>query len=155
MKLKKKEKKETIHLNIEKVTAIISAVGTIIGAVGTIFTIWLGLDQINLSIREQRFSNRLELADDLISEYIVLSSYASKAVFYLAADANGASDTLIEMDANYPNYMQMHSETLENVKGKITAYGSSELVYLFCDSYNDIQLKIIIRFKFKIIKCNV
>lgn len=142
MKLIKEEKKESITLNIEKVAAIISAVGTIIGAVGAIFAIWFGLDQINLSIKEQRFSNRLELADDLISEYIVLSSYASKAVFYSVAAENGASDVLIKMDTNYPNYVQMHSETLEIVKGKIMAYGSSELVYLFCDSYNDIQLKI-------------
>ena len=40
------------------------------------------------------------------------------------------------------NYMQMHSEELENIKGKIAAYGSTELVNLFFDSYNSIQMKL-------------
>lgn len=77
-----------------------------------------------------------------MSEYMSLANYASKAVFYLVADANGEADKLIKIDSNYPNYMQMHSEKLENIKSKIAAYGSTELVSLFFDSYNDIQLEL-------------
>lgn len=73
---------------------------------------------------------------------MTLSSHGSKAVFYLVADANGEADELIKIDSNYPNYMQMHSEELENIKGKIAAYGSTELVNLFFDSYNSIQMKL-------------
>lgn len=131
-----------IQKKIEVVTSIVEAVGTIIGAIGAIVAIYLGLNQINLTITEQRVSNRLELVDDLMSEYMSLSSYASKAVLYLVADANGEADKLIKMDSNYPNYMQMHSEELENIKGKIVAYGSAELVYLFFDSYNSILMNL-------------
>ncbi len=77
---------------------------SIIGTLCTIGTIIIGFKEIKLTISEQRFSNRLELAEDLMTEYISLSSYASKAAFYLVADANGASEKLIEKDANYPNY---------------------------------------------------
>lgn len=112
-----------------------------ISALGVIYSIFFGFNQINLSIKNQRFSNRLELADDLLSEYIELSGYASKAVFYMVADANGEAEKLIEIDSNYPNYVQMHVEALESIKEKIMAYGSSELVYLFCESYSDVQIE--------------
>lgn len=113
-----------------------------ITAICTVIGVYLGFAQINSTLKEQRFSNRLELADDLMSEYMTLSSHGSKAVFYLVADANGEADELIKIDSNYPNYMQMHSEELENIKGKIAAYGSTELVNLFFDSYNSIQMKL-------------
>lgn len=127
---------------IEVIKSFIEIFATIIGVVGVIFTIHFGFSQINLTLTEQRLSNRLELADDLMSEYMTLSSYASKTVFYIAAEANGEADTLIKMDSNYPNYMQMHSEELETIKSKIAAYGSTELVSLFFDSYNDVHLKL-------------
>lgn len=127
---------------IEVIKSFIEIFATIIGVVGVIFTIHFGFSQINLTLTEQRLSKRLELADDLMSEYMTLSSYASKTVFYMVAEANGEADTLIKMDSNYPNYMQMHSEQLETIKSKIAAYGSTELVSLFFDSYNDVQLKI-------------
>ena len=134
------EENMKLHEKVEIITSIINAVGTIIGAVGAIAAIGFGLYQINSTLVEQKFSNRLELADNLMSEYISLSEYASKATYYLVADANGESDELIKTDYNYPNYVQMHSEALENIKGKIAAYGSAELVYLFFDSYNEIQV---------------
>ena len=132
------ELKDTIDI----ITSIIEASGTIVGAVGAIVAIYFGFKQISLTLTEQRFSNRLELADDLMGEYVSLSNHASKALFYLVADANGEANKLIEMDGNYPQYIQMHSEELENIKGKIVAYGSTELVYLFFDSYNEIQMEL-------------
>lgn len=127
---------------IEKSKNLIELIIMFITAICTVIGVYLGFAQINSILKEQRFSNRLELADDLMSEYMTLSSHGSKAVFYLVADANGEADELIKIDSNYPNYMQMHSEELENIKGKIAAYGSTELVNLFFDSYNSIQMKL-------------
>lgn len=39
-----------------------------IGAIGTVFSIMAGLGKINTTLKEQRFSNRLKLADDMINE---------------------------------------------------------------------------------------
>lgn len=60
-----------------------------IGAIGTVISIFVSLDKINSTLKEQRFSNRLELADDMINEYISLSEEASKAVLYIIAESNG------------------------------------------------------------------
>lgn len=136
--MKLKDVKDQIEKSKDLIEIIIMA----ITAVCTIISVWFGFSQINSTLKEQRFSNRLELADDLVSEYMTLSSHASKAVFYLVADANGEADELIKIDSNYPNYMQIHSEELENIKGKIASYGSAELVNLFFDSYNSIQMKL-------------
>lgn len=127
---------------IEKSKNLIEVIIMAITAVCTIISVCVGFAQINATLKEQRFSNRLELADDLVGEYTTLLNHGSKAVFYLVADANGKVDEYIKIDSNYPNYMQMHSEELENIKGKIAAYGSTELVNLFFDSYNSIQMKL-------------
>ena len=64
-------------------------IGTsVISMLSIFFGMWFGFYQIKSTLLEQRFSNRLELADDLMSKYISLSEYASKASFYLVADAN-------------------------------------------------------------------
>lgn len=115
----------------------IEIAASIIGAVGVIFTIWFGFNQVNSTLKEQRFSNRLELAGDLMSDYISLSEYASKAVFYEVADANNQAE---KVNA-YSKYEEKHIEALENIKSKIMAYGSAELVSIFFESYNDIQSK--------------
>ena len=64
---------------IEIIIMFVTASCTIIG-------VWWGVKQINLTLKEQRFSNRLELADNLMNEYISLSGEASKAAFYLVAE---------------------------------------------------------------------
>ena len=116
---------------IEIIIMFVTASCTIIG-------VWWGVKQINLTLKEQRFSNRLELADNLMNEYISLSGEASKAAFYLVAEANGQG----EKYKDYSGSMEKHAELLEKMSNKIMAYGSAELVKLFFDSYNDIQLKI-------------
>ena len=64
-------------------------IGTsVISMLSIFFGMWFGFYQIKSTLLEQRFSNRLELADDLMSKYISLSEYASKTAFYLVADAN-------------------------------------------------------------------
>lgn len=114
-------------------------IGTsVISMLSIFFGMWFGFYQIKSTLLEQRFSNRLELADDLMSKYISLSEYASKAAFYLVADANDQAKNFKE----YSGCVKKHMEELEKIKSKIAAYGSAELVSLFFDSYNDIQLKI-------------
>lgn len=55
-------------------------IGTsVISMLSIFFGMWFGFYQIKSTLLEQRFSNRLELADDLMSKYISLSEYASKA----------------------------------------------------------------------------
>ena len=80
---------------IEKSKNLIELIIMFITAICTVIGVYLGFAQINSTLKEQRFSNRLELADDLMSEYMTLSSHGSKAVFYLVADANGEADELI------------------------------------------------------------
>lgn len=111
---------------------------SVISMLSIFFGMWFGFYQIKSTLLEQRFSNRLELADDLMSKYISLSEYASKAAFYLVADANDQAKNFKE----YSGCVKKHMEELEKIKSKIAAYGSAELVSLFFDSYNDIQLKI-------------
>ena len=84
------------------------------------FGMWFGFYQIKSTLLEQRFSNRLELADDLMSKYISLSEYASKAAFYLVADANDQAKNFKE----YSGCVKKHMEELEKIKSKIAAYGS-------------------------------
>lgn len=116
----------------------IEIITMIIGAICTVISICFGFAQINSTLKEQRFFNRLELADNLMNEYISLSEEASRSVFYLVVNANEQAE---EYD-NYSNSVEKHSKKLEKMKNKIMAYGSAELVNLFFDSYNDIQLKI-------------
>lgn len=136
--LKNRNKQMTFEQKMEIINIFIS----FIGIMATIITIYLGFNQINLTFKEQRFSNRLEFADNLMTEYILLSDYASKATLYLILEANGRAEELTNIDSNYPNYSAIHAEALEKIKGKIAAYGSAELVSLFFDSYNKVQLSI-------------
>lgn len=110
----------------------------VIGAIGTVASIFFGLDEINSTLKEQRFSNRLELADDMINEYISLSEEASKAVLYIIAESNGYANECQSL-ADSP---RKHASQLEEMKKKILAYGSTELVNLFFDSYNDVQITV-------------
>ena len=49
-------------------------IGTsVISMLSIFFGMWFGFYQIKSTLLEQRFSNRLELADDLMSKYISLS----------------------------------------------------------------------------------
>ena len=73
----------------------------LIGAIGTVATIFFGLGKIDSTLKEQRFSNRLELAGDMINEYISLSEEASKAVLYMVAESNGYAE--YSMVAEPPN----------------------------------------------------
>lgn len=109
-----------------------------IGAIGTVVSIFVGLYKINSTLKEQRFSNRLELADDMINEYISLSEEASKAVLYIIAKSNGYANECQSL-ADSP---REHASQLEEMKKKIIAYGSTELVNLFFDSYNDVRIKV-------------
>ena len=68
---------------IEKSKNLIELIIMFITAICTVIGVYLGFAQINSTLKEQRFSNRLELADDLMSEYMTLSSHGSKAVFYV------------------------------------------------------------------------
>ena len=99
-----------------------------ITAICTVIGVYLGFAQINSTLKEQRFSNRLELADDLMSEYMTLSSHGSKAVFYLVADANGEADELIKIDSNYPRFLIFRS------------YLSHSLISLFSPSVFPIHI---------------
>ena len=108
------------------------------GAIGTVVSIFVGLDKINSTLKEQRFSNRLELADDMINEYISLSEEASKAVLYIIAESNGYANECQSL-ADSP---RKHASQLEKIKKKIMAYGSTELVNFFFDSYNDVRIKV-------------
>ena len=90
---------------IEKSKNLIELIIMFITAICTVIGVYLGFAQINSTLKEQRFSNRLELADDLMSEYMTLSSHGSKAVFYLVADANGEADELIKIDSNSDNFI--------------------------------------------------
>lgn len=110
----------------------------LIGALGTVATIYFGLDKIDSTLKEQRFSNRLELADDMINEYISLSEEASKAVLYMIAESNGYANECQSL-ADSP---RKHASQLEEMKKKIMSYGSTELVNLFFDSYNDVRIKV-------------
>ncbi len=110
----------------------------LIGAIGTVATIFFGLGKIDSTLKEQRFSNRLELAGDMINEYISLSEEASKAVLYMVAESNGYANECQSL-ADSP---RKHASQLEEMKKKITAYGSTELVNLFFDSYNDVRTKV-------------
>ena len=98
-----------------------------IGAIGTVVSIFVSLDKINSTLKEQRFSNRLELADDMINEYISLSEEASKAALYIIAESNGYANECQSL-ADSP---RKHASQLEEMKKKIMAYGSTELVNLF------------------------
>ena len=109
-----------------------------IGAIGTVVSIFVGLEKINSTLKEQRFSNRLELADDMINEYISLSEEASKAVFYIIAESNGYANEYKSLSDS----PRKHSSQLEEMKKKIMAYGSTELVNMFFDSYNDLRIKV-------------
>lgn len=110
----------------------------LICAIGTVASIIFGLGKIDSTLKEQRFSNRLELADDMINEYISLSEEASKAVLYIIAESNGYANECQSL-ADSP---RKHASQLEEMKKKILAYGSTELVNLFFDSYNDVRIKI-------------
>lgn len=110
----------------------------LIGAIGTVATIFFGLGKIDSTLKEQRFSNRLELAGDMINEYISLSEEASKAVLYMVAESNGYANECQSL-ADSP---RKHASQLEEMKKKIMAYGSTELVNLFFDSYNDVRTKV-------------
>lgn len=116
----------------------IEIITMVIGAICTIITLWFGFAQIKSTLKEQRFSNRLELADDMVNEYISLSEEAGKAAFYIVADANNQAEKYKE----YSDSGEKHAEALEKMKNKILAYGSTSLVSLFFDSYNDVQVKI-------------
>lgn len=110
----------------------------LIGAIGTVATIFFGLGKIDSTLKEQRFSNRLELAGDMINEYISLSEEASNAVLYMVAESNGYANECQSL-ADSP---RKHASQLEEMKKKIMAYGSTELVNLFFDSYNDVRTKV-------------
>ena len=108
-----------------------------IGAIGTVVSVFVSLDKINSTLKEQRFSNRLELADDMINEYISLSEEASKAVFYIIAESNGYANKYQSL----ADSQRKHVSQLEEMKKKILAYGSTELVNLFFDSYKNVLIK--------------
>lgn len=110
-----------------------------IGAIGTVVSIFVGLDKINSTLKEQRFSNRLELADDMINEYISLSEEASKAALYIIAESNGYANAYQSLSDS----PRKHFSQLEEMKKKIMAYGSTELVNIFFDSYNDLRIKVV------------
>lgn len=110
----------------------------LICAIGTVASIIFGLGKIDSTLKEQRFSNRLELADDMINEYISLSEEASKAVFYIIAESNGYANEYQSL----ADSQRKHVSQLEEMKKKILAYGSTELVNLFFDSYNDVRIKV-------------
>lgn len=110
----------------------------LICAIGTVASIIFGLGKIDSTLKEQRFSNRLELADDMINEYVSLSEEASKAVFYIIAESNGYANEYQSL----ADSQRKHVSQLEEMKKKILAYGSTELVNLFFDSYNDVRIKV-------------
>lgn len=110
----------------------------LICAIGTVASIIFGLGKIDSTLKEQRFSNRLELADDMINEYISLSEEASKAVFYIIAESNGYANEYQSL----ADSQRKHVSQLEEMKKKILAYGSTELFNLFFDSYNDVRIKV-------------
>ena len=108
-----------------------------IGSIGTVVSIFIGLDKIKSTLKEQRFSNRLELAGDMINEYISLSEEASKAVLCMVAESNGYANECQSL----ADSLRKHASQLEEMKKKIMAYGSTELVNLFFDSYKDVLIK--------------
>lgn len=73
----------------------------------------------------------------MIAAQLTILKVSEKAAFYLVADANDQAKNFKE----YSGCVKKHMEELEKIKSKIAAYGSAELVSLFFDSYNDIQLK--------------
>ena len=56
--------------NMKIYKEIFEIIVKLICAIGTVASIIFGLDKIDSTLKEQRFSNRLELADDMINEYI-------------------------------------------------------------------------------------
>lgn len=124
--------------NMKFYKEIVEMIAMGIGAIGTVVSVFVSLDKINSTLKEQRFSNRLELADDMINEYISLSEEASKAVLYIIAESNGYANKCQSL-ADSP---RKHASQLEEMKKKIMSYGSTELVNLFFDSYNDVRIKV-------------
>lgn len=59
--------------NMKIYIEIFEIIVKLICAIGTVASIIFGLGKIDSTLKEQRFSNRLELADDMINEYISLS----------------------------------------------------------------------------------
>ena len=124
--------------NMKIYIEIFEIIVKLICAIGTVASIIFGLGKIDSTLKEQRFSNRLELADDMINEYISLSEEASKAVFYVIAESNGYANEYQSL----ADSQRKHVSQLEKMKKKILAYGSTELVNLFFDSYNDVRIKV-------------
>lgn len=124
--------------NMKIYKEIFEIIVKLICAIGTVASIIFGLGKIDSTLKEQRFSNRLELADDMINEYISLSEEASKAVFYIIAESNGYANEY----QGLADSQRKHVSQLEEMKKKILAYGSTELVNLFFDSYNDVRIKV-------------
>lgn len=124
--------------NMKIYIEIFEIIVKLICAIGTVASIIFGLGKIDSTLKEQRFSNRLELADDMINEYISLSEEASKAVFYIIAESNGYANEYQSL----ADSQRKHVSQLEEMKKKILAYGSTELVDLFFDSYNDVRIKV-------------
>lgn len=124
--------------NMKIYIEIFEIIVKLICAIGTVASIIFGLGKIDSTLKEQRFSNRLELADDMINEYISLSEEASKAVFYIIAESNGYANEYQSL----ADSQRKHVSQLEEMKKKILAYGSTELVNLFFDSYNDVRIKV-------------
>lgn len=124
--------------NMKIYIEIFEIIVKLICAIGTVASIIFGLGKIDSTLKEQRFSNRLELADDMINEYVSLSEEASKAVFYIIAESNGYANEYQSL----ADSQRKHVSQLEEMKKKILAYGSTELVNLFFDSYNDVRIKV-------------
>ena len=140
----------------------LSIVATVWGFILCITGVWIGgffiaNDNYNadvlhnakqeLSIGQSEILQPSEAISRIMKVYpdrqVISMDYPSKFnnyhyAFYLVAEANGQG----EKYKDYSGSMEKHAELLEKMSNKIMAYGSAELVKLFFDSYNDIQLKI-------------
>ncbi len=112
---------------LERIKNIVEIGVLVVTLAITIFTSHIAY-QTKISAENERFSNRMELASELIFDYITLTEYASKSLCYLGGGIDNANE----------DYLELHSEKIEQLKKNILAYGSEELVCLFFDSYNNL-----------------
>lgn len=119
-------------MEFDQIIRIIEIVIDVIGTFLVIITIYIGLKQIKAMFEQIKLSKRLDLAENMISEYLYLTECASKSLLYLVAQANNEAKN-VNILKSYP---KKHAEILDEMKNKVLSYGSSTLVQLFDYSYS-------------------
>lgn len=119
-------------MDFDQIIKIIEIVIEIVGTFLVVLTIFVGFKQIKAMFEQSKLSKRLELAEDMVSEYLSLIECANKSLFYFVAKANNEAKKI----NSFKDYPRQHREKLQKMKNKILAYGSSTLIQLFDYSYS-------------------